>query len=883
MAEAPMPLLAGKLAPPSIPGRVVARRRLFALLDGGVRRPVTLVAAPAGAGKTLLLASWAAQASPPGPVAWLSLDPGDNDPGRLWTYVLAALDRAGAVTGGDRPPAGPPAGGELPAPLVHALATLAAPVVLVLDDVHELTDPRTLQGLELLVRHTPPRLRLVLATRADPPLPLHRLLVAGQLTQVRAADLAFNLPEVAELLEDYDFRARLSDADLAVLQARTEGWAAGLRLAAVSMQGHPDPRRFVLELAGDDRSLAGYLVTEVLDRQPAELRSFLMRTSVLDELSGELADALTGGDDGERILARLERANAFVVALGSRRDRYRYHPLFAELLRSELRRQAPQEIGELRRAAADWYGANGLPLEAVRQAVATGDWGRTAELLAEHGGRRLLRGQEPGLGELLGQVPAEAVRRHPELALLAAAERVAAGDEVAASLELAAARLRQLDRGRRPRYALLLAACRLLQAGRAGDLEEAVAAGRAALAAHARLDAGDAGGVAADALAVVLSGLGTAELWRGDLVAAEAHLRAGQVAARSAGLEEARHACLGHLALLQALQGRLGDAARTGQAAVEGAGPHPPAGALLALAWAQYQRDNLPGADRWLGRVLEGPGAARERPLRVAARIVDGWLRRANGDPAAAFAALGAARHELAGWRQPRLLVRWLATSEAELHLAAGDTATGRDLLGTLSEDDPTAGPRALASARLQLAEGDPAATLATLAPLTDQASAAAGPAAAAEAWLLGALAGDALDVPEQAVASLAAAVELAGPEDNRRVFLDAGEPARALLARYRDRVEAGWPFLDELGHAALDPAPALRSPMPVLMEELSPREQAVLRYLPTMLTFVEIGSELYISVNTTKSHVRSIYRKLGVVGRRDAVRRARQLQLLRS
>jgi LuxR family maltose regulon positive regulatory protein len=259
--------------------------------------------------------------------------------------------------------------------------------------------------------------------------------------------------------------------------------------------------------------------------------------------------------------------------------------------------------------------------------------------------------------------------------------------------------------------------------------------------------------------------------------------------------------------------------------------------------------------------VLEGPGAACERPLRVAARIVDGWLRRATGDPAAAFAALGAARHELAGWRQPRLLVRWLATSEAELHLAAGDTATARDLLEALTEDDPTAGPRALASARLQLAEGDPAATQATL----------------------GALAGDALDAPERAVASLAAAVELAGPEDNRRVFLDAGEPARALLARYRDRVEAGWPFLDELGHAALDPAPALRSPMPVLVEELSPREQAVLRYLPTMLTFVEIGSELYISVNTTKSHVRSIYRKLGVVGRRDAVRRARQLQLLRS
>ena len=481
-AEPPLPLLAGKLHAPSMPGRLVARQRLFALLDNGVRGPVTLVAAPAGAGKTLLLASWAALAAPPGPVAWLSLDPADNDPGRLWAYVLAALDRAGALPpGGEPAAAGPavPAGGGLPAPLVHALGALTAPVVLVLDDVHELTDPRVIQGLELLVRHTPPRLRLVLATRADPPLSLHRLLVSGQLTQLRAADLAFSVDEVAELLEGYDFRARLSDADVAALQARTEGWAAGLRLAAVSMQGHPDPRRFVLELAGDDRSLAGYLVTEVLDRQPDELRSFLVRTSVVDELSGELADALTGRDDGERTLARLERANAFVVAIGSRRDRFRYHPLFAELLRSELRRQAPHEVAQLRRAAAGWYAGNGQPLEAVRQAAATGDWGRTADLVAEHGGRQLLRGQAPGLGELLDQVPDEAARAHPELALLAAAARVAAGDEVAASLELAEARQGQLDPRRRPRFALLLAACRLLQARQAGDLGEAVAAGRA--------------------------------------------------------------------------------------------------------------------------------------------------------------------------------------------------------------------------------------------------------------------------------------------------------------------------------------------------------------------------------------------------------------------
>jgi LuxR family transcriptional regulator, maltose regulon positive regulatory protein len=881
------PLLAGKLAAPPMPGRVVARPRLFALLDQGVRRPVTLVAAPAGSGKTLLLASWAAQASAPGPVAWLSLDPADNDPARCWGYVLAALGATGALPAGDRPPDPPAAAadGGLPAPLVQALGALASPVVLVLDDVHELTDPRVLGGLELLVRHTPPRLRLVLVARADPPLPLHRLLVAGQLAQLRAADLAFSVAEVAELLDGYDFRASLSDADLAVLQARTEGWAAGLRLAAVSMQGHPDPRRFVLELAGDDRSLAGYLVAEVLDRLPAELRGFLVRTSVVDELGGGLADALTGRDDGERTLARLERANVFVTAVGQRRDRYRYHPLFAELLRYELRREAPREVAELRGKAADWYGANGFPAEAVGQAVAMGDWERTADLLAEHGGRRLLRGQEAALKELLDQVPAEAARSHPELALLAAAGRIVADDGAEASLELARAQERRLAGDRPPRLALLLAACRLRRAGRAGDLDEALAAGRAALAARDRLGDADPGGVATDALSVSLAGLGAAELWTGELDAAEAHLRAGQVAALSAGLDEVQQACLSHLALVQAVQGRLGDAAATGRAAVgraspAGVPPAPPVAALLALAWVHYQHDDLAGAGRWLGRAAEAPGAAQDRPLRVTALIIEGWLARARSDPAAAFAALGAARHELSGWARARLLVRWLATSEAELHLAAGDTATARGLLAALDLAEPApAAPPALAVARLRLAEGDPDAALASLAPLVDDPAPAAG---AVAAWLLQALARHALDAPDQAAASLAMAAGLAEPEDQRRVFLDAGAPARALLARYRDWVEVSWPFLDEVAHAAIDPAASV-SPMPVLVETLSPRERAVLRYLPTMLTFVEIGSELYISVNTTKSHVRSIYRKLGVVGRRDAVRRARQLQLLRS
>jgi LuxR family maltose regulon positive regulatory protein len=888
-----MPLLAGKLVAPATPGRVVERPRLFKLLDSGVERPVTLVAAPAGSGKTLLLTSWMAAGAPPGPVAWLSLDQGDNDPVRFWTYVLAALRRSGGLPGDSGLQALMPSPQDddalLPL-LLHGLEELASPVVLVLDDVHELTEPRVLHGIELLIRRAPRPLRLVLSSRADPPLALHRLLVSGQLAQLREADLAFTLAEADELVSGYDYRSRLSDDDLAVLQARTEGWAAGLRLAAVSMQHQPDLHRYVTELAGDDRSLAGYLVSEVLEQQPPALRSFLLRTCVVDTLSGELADALTGRDDGQRTLARLEQANAFVAALGTRHQWYRYHPLFAELLRYELRREAPHEVTDLRRRAARWYAGHGLPQDAVRQAATVGDWGYAADLIAEHGLGLALHGQEQAFGELLDQLPADAARLDPELALLAAAERIAASDDGAeASLQLAREHERLVADDRRPRFTMILAMCRLLRACRVGDLDEVLAAGREALAAHAQLGGGaDVSGVAGAARAVALAGLGTAELWSGELDTAEVHLLAGQAAALGAGLDDVQLHCLSTLALLRAVGGRLGLAVRTGEAAVGLAGRHggsssAVAGALLGLAWAHYQRDDLATAAGYLERAAERAGSAPDRPLRVVIRLMRGRLRHAQADPAGAYSELGAARRELGSWDPPRLLARWLTTAEAELYLAVGDTESASTLLAAFDTGDPVVAPEAVVRALLELALGDPAATARTLSPFLDGPTPSADLDTRIRAWLLHALASHALGDMDHAAASLRHAVDLAEPEEHRRAFLDGGAPARALIARYRDWFDVSWPFLDELALASLDPAPAVVSAMPVRIEPLSERERAVLRYLPTMLTFVEIGSELYISVNTTKSHVRSIYRKLGVMGRRDAVRRARQLQLLRS
>src|SRR5512133_117162 len=292
-----MALLASKLTPPRISLRQVPRPRLFDLLHGGTQQLLTLVSAPAGAGKTTVLASWSSSRQPPGPVAWLSLDVGDNEAGRLWAYAVAALCQSGAV------PRDSVLRGLAPLPgsekrflplLVSGLAQLPTPVVLVLDDLQDITDATLLEGLEFLVRHAPPQLRLVLATRVDPPLPLQRLRLSGQLVQVRAADLAFTVAEAAELLATGEDQPPLSNGDLALLQARTEGWAAGLRLAALSLKGEPDPHRFVTEFAGDDKSVADYLTREVLDRQPNELRSFLLRTSIVDELTGNLADTLTG-------------------------------------------------------------------------------------------------------------------------------------------------------------------------------------------------------------------------------------------------------------------------------------------------------------------------------------------------------------------------------------------------------------------------------------------------------------------------------------------------------------------------------------------------------------------------------------------------------------
>jgi LuxR family maltose regulon positive regulatory protein len=897
VAKAATPLLATKLTAPRMPPRVVLRPRLFDLMEAGTAGPVTLVAAQAGAGKTTLLSSWSASPLPPGRVAWLSLDRADNEPVRFWSYVLAALVRAGVEPGRDilRTSSPRPGAAAMFLPfLVGGLSELREPVVLVLDDFHEIVDRDVLDGVAFLLRHAPPQLRLVIATRSDPPLPLHRLLVSGSLSQVRTADLAFTVAEVAELLDGDGFRADLTDDDLVMLQVRTQGWAAGLRLAALSLQRQPAPRRFVAEFAGDDQSVAGYLIAEVLDRQPADLRSFLLHTCIVGELNGDLANALTGRDDAERALDQLERTNAFVVALDSPRDWYRYHPLFADLLRHKLRLEARAEVPELRRRAATWYAANGRLEEAIDQASMVADWATAAGIIADHGLRHAMPGHTRLLRDLLDRLPTDAIRADPELELLDVAERILTdGDgEIDAELELVRQRQPLLGPDRRQRFARVLLMCRLAHAYQLGALDEVIATGQQVLA--ALRDAGPpATGVDDDAVAVAMSYLGAAGLWAGDLDAAEVHLREAHALALRSGLDAQQLLCLSTLGLLYALRGQFAAASQIGRAAVDVAERHGWSSAIwatgghLALTMACHQRDDLVAARNHMKRAAMASGYWATGPLGALVTLARAQLRQAGGDLPGAFESLAAARKSLADGYAAAFVSCRLDLVEAEMRLMAGNTDEAGAVLKGLAaagaeRRERCSATEAVALARLELAEGEPAAAMATLAPVLDGAAPGVGVVDAA-AWMLHALAADALDEPDRIATALQRAVELAEPEGSRRVFLDTGPAGLALLARYRDRIGSSWPFLDELAQDPTDAGRVAPAELPAVVEPLSERERVVLRYLPSMLSYVEIADELYISPHTIKSHARSIYRKLGADGRRDAVRRARQLDLLRS
>jgi LuxR family maltose regulon positive regulatory protein len=872
-------MLASKLNPPTAPRWLVARARLLELLDAGVQGPVTVLTGPAGSGKTVLLGSWVATATLPGPVAWVSLEAADNDPARFWAYLLAALRQSGAA-----PPGGPVGGLGVPIGgpdrgfvlgLAAALAKLEEPVVVVLDDLHEISNPAVLDGLAAVLRHPPTSLRLVLATRNDAPLPLAPLRVAGQLTEIRTAELTFTAGEAAELLAGHGLV--LPDADLAVLRACTEGWAAGLRLAALSLQGHPDPQGFIAQFSGSSRAVADYLLEQVLGQLPEDVRAFLLHTSVVERLSSGLVDALTGRADGAQTLAGLERANAFVVALDQERSWYRYHQLLADVLRAQLHASTPQLVPELHRRAAGWYQEHGFPAEAARHALAAGQWTQAAELLARLWRSLVLDGEMMVLGELVDQFPASVIVADAELVAVRAARRLGVGDwdGADADLRLAEQVAAGLPQQRRARFGVTLATVSLYRARLRGDLDAAVLAAQEMLAPWG---AGSDDLVGDDDMrALALLNLGIAECWTGAAATAANHLKDGLAAARRAGRDCLVVGFLGRLAAVAA-GSRLGEGVRLAREALQlaerrGWSHNPSAAcAYLVLGGAHFEWGDLAAADHYLDLAV----ACRPEPaISVAIDLARAVVSHARGDAPAGLELLRAAQQDLRRLHGPHALTVSLREWEARL-LAANGRAEQAQALLQRSDRGPRSSVATLAAgAELQLAKGDPAGAIATLRPCLDGSASPLFAYQTLETLLLDAVARRRLGDHDGAAASVERALRIAEPEGYRQVFWNLGVEVRALLMRQRDRGSAHRQLLaDLLDTPAFAPPPATASPV----EPLTDREQTVLRYLSSKLSTRQIANELYVSVNTVRSHVRSVYRKLDANRRDDAVRRARSL-----
>src|SRR5690349_2142113 len=541
-AADPAPVLlelppAGACAPvPAVRGGIVSRRALFERLGRAGR--VTQLSAPVGSGQTFLLRSSIGAAGLTESTAWVPVHREERNPQRFWVSVLSALQTAAGSTVVRPLTAAPDLDGwAVVERLLKDLESLPDRAWLVIDDAHELRSAETLSQLELLRMRAPPKRRCVLATRHDLRLGLHRLRLEGELSEIRTADLQFTQTEARELLTAAG--VVLPEPALAMLHERTEGWAAGLRLAALSLAGHEDPERFAAEFSGSERTVADYLLAEVLERQTDEVRRLLLRTSILERVSGPLADALTGGSGSERTLAELEQANAFVVSLDAGRSWFRYHHLFADLLQLALRRTTSGEVTALHEAAAGWFAEHGFPVEAIRHAQAARDWGLAARLLADNWPGLQLGGQAASVHVILGGFPAEATAADAELATVAAANELAQGslEEAERFLGLAARRLEgpaSVPAGRRGQAHLLLGVVRLLLARQRGNLPAVVEEARRLQALTEAPDAVPAG-LGEELRALALINLGITEYWGGRLAEAEPHLEHGITLARRIG------------------------------------------------------------------------------------------------------------------------------------------------------------------------------------------------------------------------------------------------------------------------------------------------------------------------------------------------------------
>ncbi len=899
----PGSLIATKLFVPKLRAGVVERGRLNERLQRGGAAKLTLVSAPPGFGKTTAVVAWL-QSHPNGlrAVAWLSLGETDNQPAIFWAHVIAALQEAVARIGApplDIPEPGDQADDRIPGAIVNALAAMGQSLELVFDDYHVVEQPAVHTGVAFLLEHLPPNVHVVMTTRADPQLPLARLRAQGELVEIRAADLRFTTDEIAAYLNGA-MGLGLSSADVAALGDRTEGWIAALQLAALSIEGREDVASFIAGFAGNDRYVFDYLVEEVLQRQPETIRQFLLETCFLGRLSGPLCDAVTGLGGSRQMLEALDRANLFLIPLDDRREWYRYHHLFADVLETQLDAAGRDRLRLLRRRASDWYEAHGERAEAIRHALAAEDFERAAELieLAAFGMQRMR--QELTIRAWMRALPYAVVRTRPVLGIALAGVLASLGE-----FEGLEERLRDIERG----HAAIAAAGGSVANGivvadrtqlpRVPGLVEVY---RAALG-QARGD--------------LSAGIRHAERVR-ELAPADDHLARAAAASllgiaywREGKLEQARAAWTegrdglmraGHIADTLGVSialgdinlalGRLREAAHIFEHALQVSaterGPvlRGTADMHAGLAMVLRERNELEAARQQLLTSAElGESAGLPQNL-YRWRVADALLRQDLSDPDGARSTI----EEAVGFYDADFFphIRPVAATRARILIAQGrlDEAARWQRDAGLGADDALSYLREYAHvtlARLQLAEdlkgGRRAGSraLPLLHRLLEAAEGGGRNGSVIEISILLALASRPNGIDE-ALAHLGRALSLAAPEGYVRVFVNEGPPMEALLkAAVKRQIVADYAnrLLSAFG------APARKPKMhPDLIEALSERELDVLRLLGSDLGGPEIARELAISENTMRTHTKNIYEKLGVNSRRAAVSRAEELQL---
>ena len=908
----PAPLLETKLYVPRSRRALVPRPRLSERLDRGIASKLMLVSAPAGFGKTTLLTEWLA-AGPAAPaderlVAWLSLDRGDNDPASFWTYVIAALRTVASGVGESalallQAPRSPPIETVLAA-LLNDLGATAGDIVLVLDDYH-VVDARDVQdGMAFLLDHLPPQLHVVIAGRADPALPLARLRGRGELVEIRAAELRFTSDEAAAYLNEM-MGLQLTARDVAALEGRTEGWIAALQLAALSMQGRDDVAGFIAGFAGDDRYVVDYLGEEVLQRQPEDVQQFLLQTSILGRLSGPLCDAVTGQSGSKAMLAALDRGNLFLVPLDDRRRWYRYHQLFADVLHARLLDEQPDDVPDLHRRASAWYQQNGEPAEAISHALAARDFDRAADLveLAIPAMRRSR--QEATVRGWLELLPDEVVRVRPVLSVHFAGELLARGE-----LEGVEARLRDAERwldgaaGLRQGLQAPPGEMVVVDDDEFRRLPAGIEVYRAALA----MARGDVPGTVRHARrtlelspadehlgrASAAGFLGLASWASGDLEAGHSAYAECMAGLRRAGHIADTFGCAIALADIRRAQGRLGEAMRTYEQALQRASQ--PGGAVLrgtadmyvGMSEVHRERDDLPAATQHLLRSQELGEHTGLPQNRYRWRVAMARIRQAEGDLGGALDLLNEAERLYAGDFFPN--VRPVPAWRVRVRVAQGEwgEALGWAREQGLSVDDDLSYLREfehitlarvlLARYQDERAERPIHEATRLLERLLGAAEEGARTGSVIEILVLQALAHQARNDIPAALAALQRAVTLAEPEGYVRIFTDEGPPMASLL-----RAVAKQGITPSYVRRLLAAVSNTEDSTPVsqgLIEPLSERELDVLRLLGTDLDGPDIARELVVSLNTVRTHTKNIYAKLGVNNRRAAVRRAAELGL---